>query len=417
AKERFNKHKVLLSQSKDTAEKISLLDLCPTCLQQVPKQHKDEIFTQHQKNRNDAEAKLKEFEQKKNILQTQFIELNQQLEALLKKEQLQSRIKAELDYLQEKKELLAKKKEHLQEIAKENNQLIKELGNFKPEEIELIKQKINEKQEAVQQLIQKEELEQNLADSSKDLQDITVQLSRCSQEEQDLQEQFSRNLEKNQEIKQQQIKLEEKLENEKALLSEKAMLQTKISSIQQQIETLLKEIEQLSRFRSQLVRLNETHHWLEGFIVRLTYTIEKQVMLRIHHLFNNFFQEWFSILLEDENFTARIDDSFTPLIEQNGYEISFPNLSGGERTAASLAYRLALNRVINDLVQEIKTKDLLILDEPTDGFSSEQLDRIREVLDRLNLRQMLIVSHESKIESFVENVVRIRKEENESKIS
>ena len=53
---------------------------------------------------------------------------------------------------------------------------------------------------------------------------------------------------------------------------------------------------------------------------------------------------------------------------------------------------------------------VLILDEPTDGFSSEQLDKVRDVLDKLNLRQTIIVSHESKIETFVQNVIRITKE-------
>ena len=61
-------------------------------------------------------------------------------------------------------------------------------------------------------------------------------------------------------------------------------------------------------------------------------------------------------------------------------------------------------------MQNIKTKDLLILDEPTDGFSSEQLDKIRDVLERINLKQVVIVSHESKIESFVSQVIRIGKE-------
>ncbi len=90
--------------------------------------------------------------------------------------------------------------------------------------------------------------------------------------------------------------------------------------------------------------------------------------------------------------------------------MSFSNLSGGEKTSAALAYRLALNRVINDVVHQIKTKDVLILDEPTDGFSTHQLDKVRDVLEKLNLTQTIIVSHESKIESFVENVIRIQKE-------
>ena len=62
------------------------------------------------------------------------------------------------------------------------------------------------------------------------------------------------------------------------------------------------------------------------------------------------------------------------------------------------------------MIHDIKTKEMLILDEPTDGFSMEQLDKVRDVLERLNLGQTVIVSHESKIESFVDNVIRIRKE-------
>jgi exonuclease SbcC len=64
----------------------------------------------------------------------------------------------------------------------------------------------------------------------------------------------------------------------------------------------------------------------------------------------------------------------------------------------------------------IKTKDLLILDEPTDGFSSEQLDKVRNVLDELNMKQTIIVSHEAKIESFVDHVIRIHKNEHVSRV-
>jgi len=79
-----------------------------------------------------------------------------------------------------------------------------------------------------------------------------------------------------------------------------------------------------------------------------------------------------------------------------------------------LSYRLALNKVINDIVAEIKTKDIIMLDEPTDGFSTEQLDKVRDVLEQLNMKQVIIVSHESKIESFVENVIRVQKQDHAS---
>jgi exonuclease SbcC len=85
-------------------------------------------------------------------------------------------------------------------------------------------------------------------------------------------------------------------------------------------------------------------------------------------------------------------------------------MSGGERTAIALAYRLALNQTINSLMSKIKTKDLVILDEPTDGFSEQQLDKMRDVLQELKVQQLIIVSHETKIESFVENIIKFRKE-------
>ena len=60
-------------------------------------------------------------------------------------------------------------------------------------------------------------------------------------------------------------------------------------------------------------------------------------------------------------------------------------------------------------MSKIKTRDIVILDEPTDGFSEQQLDKIRDVLQQLNVKQLIIVSHEQKIESFVENVIRFKK--------
>ena len=146
-------------------------------------------------------------------------------------------------------------------------------------------------------------------------------------------------------------------------------------------------------------------------------TMEKHVMLQVYREFNDLFQQWFNILIEDETLNVRLDDEFTPLIEQNGYETNVENLSGGERTAVALSYRLALNKVINDIIGEIKTKDIIILDEPTDGFSSEQLDKIRVVLEQLNIKQIIIVSHESKIESFVDSVIRIDKSEHISQVA
>ncbi|MEX2717820.1 MAG: hypothetical protein Q6370_016110, partial [Candidatus Sigynarchaeota archaeon] len=60
------------------------------------------------------------------------------------------------------------------------------------------------------------------------------------------------------------------------------------------------------------------------------------------------------------------------------------------------------------------TRDLIILDEPTMGFSREQLKRVRDVFNELDVRQLIIVSHEPDVESFVNHVIRIDKKDNVS---
>ena len=103
-------------------------------------------------------------------------------------------------------------------------------------------------------------------------------------------------------------------------------------------------------------------------------------------------------------------------MEQNGHLVDIAHLSGGEKTAIALAYRLALNKVVNDISGDIKTKDIIILDEPTDGFSSEQVTKLNEVLEKLKMNQIIIVSHEQQIEGFVDNVMRITKRNHISNI-
>ena len=61
-------------------------------------------------------------------------------------------------------------------------------------------------------------------------------------------------------------------------------------------------------------------------------------------------------------------------------------------------------------MSNIKTKDIVVLDEPTDGFSEQQLDKMIDVLLQLDVNQLIIVSHEQKIEGFVENVIKFKKE-------
>ena len=188
-----------------------------------------------------------------------------------------------------------------------------------------------------------------------------------------------------------------------------AELKKEIEVFSAQIDEFTERIKKAEEVKRQLDYLVKLEDWLSKKFMPLISFVEKNVMIKLKTEFSRLFAEWFSMLVSD-SFNVYLNDDFTPIIEYQDYEIDYAYLSGGERTAIALAYRLSLNQVINSLLSKIKTKDLVILDEPTDGFSEQQLDKMRGVLEQLNVNQLIIVSHEQKIEGFVENVLKFKKE-------
>lgn len=409
----ITRNQTIQAQSQQIFQKISSLDQCPTCQQTVSKEHKQSIQTQQEEEIKKAEEILLEANKKKSEILQQRDIIEVSLKEIAEKERQLNKNKLELERLKEKRIEEEQLKADLINYSKENNQLMEELSKIKVEELQL---EIKKDEELLQQINKKIHHDEQIKKTLLETQIILEQTNSLQQEVSQIKEIIKDKKDLTEEIKTKKEEINNLTKEERELAVQQAQLKTQLQNKQQQITQLKEEINKLIEQKNQLIRQQEIYHWLQEYFLNLTYTIEKQIMINIHQLFNQFFQEWFSILIDDENISSKIDDAFSPIIEQNGYEISFQNLSGGEKTSAALAYRLALNRVINDVIHEIKTKDLLILDEPTDGFSSDQLDKVRDVLDRLKLKQMLIVSHESKIESFVENIIRVNKEGQVSKI-
>ena len=121
-------------------------------------------------------------------------------------------------------------------------------------------------------------------------------------------------------------------------------------------------------------------------------------MITIHHQFTHLFKEWFSMIIDDETMTARIDDSFTPVIEQNGYEISFANLSGGEKQ------RLALARGL----MAAADKPVVFLDEPTSNLDHESEGYIQEAINELvQNRTVIIIAHKQSTINDADKVIAV----------
>ncbi|MEK6862619.1 MAG: hypothetical protein AABW57_00435, partial [Nanoarchaeota archaeon] len=344
--------------SLEIKSKVISLDTCPLCKQNVTHEHKSSISLEEDKKIIEYERLINENIQKKLILQDKIKQIEIDLDIFKEKRNNYELNNLKLNDLKDKnlkKELLLKEQLRLEE----------DISKLK-DKIELLNIEINE---------------------FKDLN-----------------------------YEQKRKELDESLKKEKSLEIERASYLANIQELNKGVENLNKEITLKLITKNNITRINDIQFWLEEYFINIADLIEKQVMLKVHKDFNSLFEKWFSMLMENENFIVRLDEEFTPLIQQNGHDIDYLYLSGGEKTATALAYRLALNQIINNLMTTIKTKDLLILDEPTDGFSDEQLDRVRNVLNELNLRQLILVSHEPKIESFVDNVIRLNKEQHITRI-
>ncbi len=349
----------LKKHSTETTQKITSLAQCPTCLQQVTPDHKHQILSAEQQ-------KIQEIEQN----------LTRHSTLIKQSEEELARCKTEMEQLrqQEKQAAIVKiKVQHAEELAKRKNTLEAQNTALTAE-----------MQNAAQRLAQ---FEQQM-----------IPLQHIDTAYDQLREQTDMFIEK-----------------ERALSIQHSTLLQKEQHLSKTLGMLEQELERKQKARMQLERTQHLHQWLTDYFTPLMDVIEKHVMAKIHHEFDTLFQQWFGMLIED-TMTARLDETFTPVIQQNGYDVDVEYLSGGERTACALAYRLALNKTINSLISAIATKDLLILDEPTDGFSAEQLDRMRDVLDQLQLSQIVVVSHEQKIESFADRIIRVSKTEHTSQI-
>ncbi len=407
----------VLADAQEVVQKIGTIQSCPTCLQEITPEHRDHILAQEEEKRGKAENQIIENNKKKSVILQQRQQLHADFEELTLKDNLRIKLELEIQHLLIQQQELLQKRQQMAERQQEHHKIKQELQRIMQEShLPKLDEKLNILQQQLTSLIQQQELQRRWQELQQQSTELKLQCLKLGEQVRQLQQKMEVMKDPTAELQQQKALLNKAQQQERSLAVEQGQLQMQLQHSQQEKQRLQTIMLQLREEAATLIRLKELHHWLEEYFVNLTYTIEKHVMTNIYYLFNSLFQEWFSILIDDETITARLDDSFTPVIEQNGYDVSFTTLSGGEKTSAALAYRLALNRVINDVIHEIKTKDLLILDEPTDGFSSEQLDKVRDVLDRLQLRQTIIVSHEAKIETFVENVIRVQKEGHVSRI-
>ncbi len=340
-------------------ERVFKIDMCPTCLQDVPPAHKHNIFNETEQLISAISKEIENFEARKVILTNQ------------------------LDIIKDKKQDLEEKKMRLQILKSK----LPEIERAKSKISIILKTKENLKNDVLLLLKHMDGLKESILA-------FTRFNTQYKTKQQELRDAFLN--EKNAEISLAELKKELEITNKEILL----------------LEDTIKQKEGKKEKLNEILELSD---WLSNQFIALINFTERNVMLKLRTEFSKLFSKWFSILVQDI-FEVQLDENFTPIIMQSGIEMDYSFLSGGERTAVALAYRLALNQTIGTVMTSIKTKNLIILDEPTEGFSEVQIDKMREILIELKAKQLIIVSHEQKMDSFVDNIIKIKKEDGISKV-
>ena len=340
-------------------ERVFKIEMCPTCLQDVSEVHKHNIT-------NETEREISALKKRIALLQKNRKEIMESIEIEKKKRSVLEEEKINMEISRSKMETLVSSRERLEGVDKSATLLERDLS--------LLLQHIDS-------------LKANILKYS--------------------------NFDSKFKLKQNELRNAFAEEKDSEISLAEIRKESEMMSVF--IDELKNKINEKQRNRDKLVSLSEVHDWLSTHFVNLIDYTERNILLKLRREFSVLFNNWFKMLAGD-SFEVRLDENFTPLIVQGENEMDFNFLSGGEKTSVALAYRLALNQIINSINVKMQTSSMIILDEPTDGFSDRQIDKMREVFEDIKAEQILIVSHDQKIEGFVDHIIRLKKEENVSSV-
>jgi len=204
-----------------------------------------------------------------------------------------------------------------------------------------------------------------------------------------------------------QRKLDDAREQDKQASLRFSRAQADLASGRKDLDRLNAEVAKMQAARARSIHLGRYQSWLSSFFRPTVKLIESQTLIQAAARFNEHFQRFFASLVEDPDMVVRVKEDFTPVFERQGFEQAYEALSGGERTSMALAYRFALNSVVRESI--MAQPELVILDEPTDGFSKEQVYKMRGLLEALGSKQVILVSHERELESMADHIFRVEK--------
>jgi exonuclease SbcC len=456
-----------LSEQRDKAiaELMKAEGKCPVCGAELTDKHREELIASYRAEIGEYKAKIRELEEEEKKLRAELVSI----EKTLNKERIVIENEGILKQIKEHEEKLAqfnineleKKAKEYEELSREKNQLegklkgiveelkkkpvfkrmkisiegkienakrelqgyenkLKELGFENESELKVELEKLRPLYEEYLKLLDvKEELEKEEKRLSREEKELKVlekqkhkleaQLSLLDERVAELEKKY--NKEEHEKLRREYVearealtKAETELEN---LEKRKEELSKNLESLQKERENVKnkkKELEELKKAREKVQELREKVRVFKNLL-------KEDALAKVGEYASEIFEE-----LTEEKYsgiTVKAKENKVVLgVIYDGKERELSFLSGGERIALGLAFRLALSLY---LAGEIP---LLIMDEPTPYLDEERRRRLVDIMERYlrKIPQVIIVSHDEELKDAADRVVRVRLENGTSRV-
>lgn len=190
--------------------------------------------------------------------------------------------------------------------------------------------------------------------------------------------------------------------------------------VMQRIDALKERIDNAQQKLERMKKLEKLIEIL-GTIREAYRSIQPKMRSEFVKLLRSLVQQVLDSLIGEEGnpLNLMLDEAYTPyVVSEEGVERDVSSLSGGERTLIAFAYRLGLGQ----LIMHSKTGhglSFLLLDEPTESLGQEDgsINRLAEVISRFKaVEQIIAVTHSEAFAEKAEHVVRVEKEDNQTRI-
>ncbi len=369
--------KTSISEVEETIHQVGENDKCPVCEAKLTPKKKNEVVSVKKERIKTIEGEIKKLQEKKEKIKKEIQELNNEIEQIEKEERKAN-----------EKKLYEEEKTKAEEALKDSENRFKQAEEkLKELKIEKSIEELVEKEQSLKKQLDyfklKKEIDE-LNSSIKSLQEKKEKINYSEKEERKAFEEL-KNLESEILVSHQKIKsIEEILKEKKARLENLKKLEKEAEINAMQSAYLKKQIES---FQSLQNVLNATQTKLREEFIEETNAALTDIWERIYP-----YGDYVELKLD-------VDESGDYVLKLRTVNNKWVNAegitSGGERSSASLALRIAFSLVLT------KNLSWLVLDEPTHNLDKKAVEELAKTLKKhlpSLVEQIFLITHETGLE-------------------